>query len=129
MNKAAKNPRFSEPRASTVVAAVLSFFLASSPISAKRPAPKPVLPVVVNSVEYSAPPKTMGFVIATDTRSRKGLWRERIYVVRFNPLLERDVQDVFIASLSIERGKLIVINERGNSYAVDLATRLVTKRK
>jgi hypothetical protein len=71
----------------------------------------------------------MGFVIATDTTSHKELWRERIYTVKIDPALERDVQDVFITSLVEEKGSLIVTNERGESYALDLATRKVTKRK
>ena len=71
----------------------------------------------------------MGFVVATDARSRKELWRERIYTVRVNPELERDVQDVFITSLAVENGTLIITNERGDTYALDLATRKVTKRK
>ena len=71
----------------------------------------------------------MGFVVATDTTSHKELWRERIYTVRINPVLERDVQDVFITSLVVERGALIITNERGDRYTLDLATRRVTKRK
>ena len=71
----------------------------------------------------------MGFVIASDTTSHKQLWRERIYTVPINPALERDVQHVFVTSLVIERGALIITNERGDSYTLDLATRRVTKRK
>ena len=71
----------------------------------------------------------MGFVVATDTTSHKELWRERIYTVRINPVLERDVQDVFITSLVIEHRALIITNERGDRYTLDLATRRVTKRK
>ena len=96
---------------------------------AKRGAPKPVPPVAAGNIEYSAPQEFMGFVIANDTKAHKELWRERIYHTRINPLLERDVQDVFIASLAIERGVLIVTTERGVSYSLNLATRKVTKRK
>lgn len=99
------------------------------PATAKRNAPKPVAPVVAGSVEYSAPHEFMGFVIATDTHTHKELWRERIYRVSINPALERDVQDVFIASLALERGVLIITTERGVSYTLDLVTRKVTKRE
>ena len=71
----------------------------------------------------------MGFVVATDTRSRKELWRERIFTVRIDPALEGDVQDAFITSLVIEGGALLITNERGDRYALDLATRKVTKRQ
>lgn len=106
-----------------------AFVLAPTPASAKRAAPKPVPPVVANSVEYSAPHEQMGFVVATDTISRKELWRVRIYTVRIDPALERDVQDVFITSLSLEHGALVITNESRDSYTLNLATHKVTKRK
>ena len=101
--------------------------LAITSASAKRAAPKPVPPVVVDSVEYSAPFEVMGFLVATDTRSHRELWRKRIYAVHVNPLLERDVQDVFITSLVVERGALLISNERGELFTLDLATRKVAR--
>ena len=38
-------------------------------------------------------------------------------------------QDVFITSLAIECGVIIITNERGEKYTLDLATRQVTRRK
>lgn len=109
--------------------ALAAVFLATTPASAKRAAPKPVPPLVANSVEYSAPHDQMGFVVATDAKSRKELWRERIYTVRINSALERDVQEVFITSLALENGSLVITNEKGDRYTLELATRKVTKRK
>lgn len=102
---------------------------AVAPATAKRAAPKPVPPVTIGQVEYSAPPEFMGFVIATDMQTHKELWRERIYTVAINPALERDVQDNFIASLVVEQGTLLITDERGTQYALDLTTRKVAKRK
>ena len=129
MNEAAKNPYFSASLVFRPLAVLVSFFLTAIPASAKRAAPKPVPPVASNSIEYSAPHERMGFVVATDIASHKELWRERIYTVWINPLVERDVQDVFITSIVIKRGTLIITNERGASYTLDLATSRVTKRK
>ncbi|MDH3287525.1 MAG: hypothetical protein OEP48_07360 [Betaproteobacteria bacterium] len=129
MNQASINPHFITSQVFRALAVFVAVFLAATPAPAKRAAPKPVQPVVANSVKYSAPHEHMGFVVATDTSSHKELWRERIYAVRINPTLERDVQDVFITSLSIERGALMITNERGDRYTLDLATRQVTKRK
>jgi len=109
--------------------ALAAFVLAPNPASAKRAAPKPVPPLVTNSVEYSAPHDLMGFVVATDVKTRKELWRVRIYTVRIDPALERDVQDVFIIALALEHGALVITNERQESYVLDLVTRKVTKRK
>lgn len=71
----------------------------------------------------------MGFVVATNTRSHQELWRVRVYSVAINPFLERDVQDVFITSLAVEDGSLIITNERGARFVLNLATRKVTVRK
>jgi hypothetical protein len=84
---------------------------------------------MANSVEYSAPHEQMGFVVATDLSTHKKLWRVRIYTVHIDPALERDVQDVFITSLSFERGGLVITNESGDRYILDLATRKVAKQK
>jgi len=120
---------FTSARVFRALAVLIPFFLAATPAQAKRAAPKEVTPVVASAVEYSAPHEAMGFVVATDTVSHKELWRERIYTVRVDPALERDVQDVFITSLVIEKGTLIITNERGDRYALNLVSRKVTKRK
>ena len=88
--------------------------------SAKRAAPKPVAPVVHGGVEYRA--KDMCYVEAVELPSKKTLWRTRVYYVWYMPLAEKDCQDVFISSLSVQGEKLLVRNEVGRSYRVDLAT-------
>ena len=98
-------------------------------VTAKRGAPKPVEPVLAGNVEYSAPHESLGVVVATDIKSKKELWRERIYELHINPALERDVQDIFIATLSVEGGVLIITREDGVSFALDLTTRKVTQHK
>ena len=89
---------------------------------AKRAAPKPVSSVVHNGVEYRARVWDMGFVEAIDLASHDRLWRRRIYYVWYVPLAEKDCQDIFITSLAIQDGKLLVRNEAGKSYGVDLRT-------
>jgi hypothetical protein len=46
---------------------------------------------------------------------------------KYDPSLAEDVQYVYINSLVIDRGKLMVENERGDKYSVDLQTRAVKK--
>ena len=108
-------------------AVILALLLPIPYATAKRPAPVPVPPVVSAAIEYSAPHTAMGFVVATDTHTHKELWRARIYPVRIDPALERDVQDVFITSLALAHGQLIIVNERGDRYTLDPATRKSTK--
>jgi len=88
----------------------------------KRSVPKPVPPVLQDDVEYRAPHARMGFVEAIDTVSGRKLWETRVYYVFIDPRGERDVQDVFITSLQVEAGSLLVRNEAGRTYRLDLRT-------
>jgi hypothetical protein len=121
------NPfRFTAP---WLCAVLLAAVAASA--EAKRGAAKVVEPVIIDSVQYSAPadPDLMGFVVATDISSGKELWRQRIYRVPIKPTLERDVQWVFITSLSRHDHSLLISNERGEHFTLDLTTRKVVRAK
>ena len=123
---AAPNLFASRHRAMIAAALWLVAFVAG-PANAKRSVPSAVEPVTVQGVTYSAPATAMGFVVAFDASSHRELWRQRIYRIRVNPSLERDVQDVFITSLTLRGGSLVIANERGERYALDLSTRKVTR--
>jgi hypothetical protein len=99
----------------------------TGPANAKRTVPRAVEPVTVQGVTYSAPANAMGFVVAFEASSRRELWRQRIYRIHVNPSLERDVQDVFITSLTLRGGSLVIANEHGERYALDLSTRKITR--
>jgi outer membrane protein assembly factor BamB len=103
------------------------FLLSEAPVAAKRSAPELAQPVVVGRIEYSAPSWPMGFIVATDTHTRREIWRKRIYRVSIDPALERDVQDVFITSLTLAHGTLFITDERNRRYALELTTRKVTR--
>src|SRR5262245_38412660 len=80
---------------------------------AKRKAPKPVPPVVWEGVEYRAPLNVehMGCVQAIELSSGRKLWETEVYHVWIVPTLEEDVQWVFISSMKVQGGKLLVRNE------------------
>ncbi len=111
------------------IVAAIAFALAASADTgiAKRAVPKPVKPVTAMGTIYSAPADKMGFVVASDAASGRELWRQRIYSIRLEPALERDVQDVFITSLRRRGRVLIITNERGAVFLLDLRTRKVTR--
>ncbi|HEY5892563.1 MAG TPA: hypothetical protein VIT91_04970 [Chthoniobacterales bacterium] len=115
----------------TPLIAVFLIFAGTHPVLARRAEPKSVEPVVIGSVRYSVSSsrKLMGFVIAVDVFSGKELWRQRIYRVPINPFLERDAQWVFITSLARRGQTLLIGNERGKYYTLDLITRKVTMDK
>jgi hypothetical protein len=105
----------------------LIFFLLLATLlaEAKRGTPAEVLPVTVGNIEYSAPhrngtQKQMGFIEARVPKSGKLIWSRQIYVVKYNPALEGDVQDVFIKRITVEGNNLIITNERNSKYQLDL---------
>jgi hypothetical protein len=110
-----------------LIALVWSFFVVS-PAWAKRGAPKPVAAVKAEGIEYRVPHEHMGCVEAWDTEHNELLWRRQIYVVKFTPGLERDVQDVFIVSVEVTDEGLRVKNERQSEYALDLKTLAITTK-
>ena len=109
---------------------LLGIFLPAE-LLAKRKAPKPVNPIVLKGIEYRAPlsVEKLGMVEAWDMESSRLLWEKQIYPVKSRDGLEQDAQWVFISGLSIDGGKLIVMNERGERFALDVETREVTQLK
>jgi hypothetical protein len=104
---------------------IYSVLLATLLAEAKRGVPAEVLPLTVGNIEYSAPHrngthKQMGFIEARDLKSGKLIWSRQIYIVKYDPDLEGDVQDVFIKSITIQGNNLIITNERNSKYQLDL---------
>ncbi|PWU18398.1 MAG: hypothetical protein C5B50_09425 [Verrucomicrobia bacterium] len=89
---------------------------------AKRAAPHPVPPVIWHGIEYRAPLDHMGHVQAFDQASGRLLWDSTVYHVLIVPWCEEDVQWVFVSSMQIQDGKLLVRNEKGESFELDLKT-------
>jgi hypothetical protein len=91
---------------------------------AKR-GPKPqVPPINVNGIEIRAPnnPDTEGVIQAWDPNLNKLLWSKRVYRTLKDPLLEQDVQWVFIKSMALtpdQRG-LVIVDERDRTHLVPI---------
>lgn len=103
---------------------------------AKRIPPDNVPPVIYQGVKYvvipwgyneNNPNQNGGYIEARDEKTDEKLWGLRVYDVYYNDNLERDAQDVFITSLSLDdRNQCLVIqDERGKIYYVDIAKRRV----
>jgi hypothetical protein len=99
-------------------------FLWPASALAKRKSPSPVPPLVWQGVEYRAPldVEHMGRIQAFELPSRRQLWETRVYHVWIMPLLEEDVQWVFVSSMQVQGGKLLVTSENGKTYRLDPMT-------
>ncbi len=114
----------------------VSLCMSANGQTAKRSAPKEVKPVIYEGVRYSAPHWVIangkriagGYIEAFNAKTNKKLWRLKVYEIKYGPQLEKDVQDVFITSMTIEKNHLVVENERNEEYEVDVKSRRVTKR-
>ena len=110
---------------------VILFTVALMPhsASAKRSAPAKVESVIHEGVRYVAPNDDgrRGYIQAWDVQTNKKLWELTLFINRIDPKLEQDVQWVFVKSLSIRDGMLMVTSERGKTYQVDLKTKTVTQ--
>jgi len=105
---------------------------------AKRAAPpKDVKPVVYEGVRYVASHRMSiggttssgsGYVEAWDVKKKKKIWEAKLYETANEPEKEQDVQNVFITTIRVEGTKLIVINERKQTFEVDLASHEVSQR-
>lgn len=100
---------------------------------ASRAAPPSVPPVVHDGVLYEAmtdhdvpdlDPQTT-YLVARDAATRRPLWTVALYRIELIPHLETDVQDVFLTSLklSADGKRLLVDDEAGRHFVVDIATR------
>jgi len=118
---------------------VLIFLCIAINVHAKTLAPAEVPPVIDHGVKYIAPHFTAqtqtaphqngGVVQAWDIKTNKMLWEVTVYKTDYDPKLERDVQDVFITSMKMDRDKLLVVNQKGESFHIDPKTRTVTAIK
>jgi outer membrane protein assembly factor BamB len=107
-----------------LIAAVFASSVWPGTAFAKRSAPTPVPPVIWEGIEFRAPLDVdqMGCVQAFELASGRKLWESKVYRIWISPLEETDVQWVFITSLKVQGSKLIVRNEAGRTYQVDLKT-------
>ncbi len=106
------------------------------PISKKRAGPAPVMAVSKGGVKYVAVqwgkarglPQNGGYIAAVDETTGRELWLLSVYDVEYDPSMEEDKQDVFITRLSLARtpDRLLIEDERGRCYSVDLKTKWVS---
>jgi hypothetical protein len=110
-----------------ILAGLLAPWLA---LAKRGPAPK-VPPVEQDGVRYIAPNDDgrRGYIQARDIQSGKLLWEVTVFRTAMVPGLEQDVQWVFVQKLSVEEGKLSVVDERGRRYRVDPKTQAVEELK
>lgn len=102
----------------------------------KRVGPKAVAPVTVGELRIEAVHwgrarglgQNGGYIEAFEAATGKPAWLLQVYKIDYEPKLEEDVQDRFIRQLALacKDRILLVTDERGRCFEVELATRQVT---
>ena len=107
---------------------VVLFFMLSIVVYAKRP-PAPIVPdVISHGVRYEAGYHHGGVVEAfSNSKKNRLLWQKRIYRVKYDPYLGKDIQDIFITDLKLKRDLLIIKDEKNRKYSLNLRTREVRR--
>lgn len=104
-----------------IAALTLAFSLLLASVAlAKRSPPEPVAPLKAGTVEYRVDHSKMATIEAWDLTHKTLLWRKQIYVVKYQPELEKDVQDVYITTIQLKDKALLIANERKSEYSLDL---------
>lgn len=100
---------------------------------AKRLPPAEVPAVTDGTLRYEAPhhvdpcSQSGGCVVARDAVTGEQRWVVQLYVTVYDPFLERDVQDVYISSLTLTDGVLSVLDEKGRRFDISTTTRAVSR--
>lgn len=120
----------------TVIYATTLMVLLAANVMAKRAAPEEVTPIATDKAVFSVPhfpegglKQNGGVVDARDPKTNKLLWQVQIYKTEYDKALEKDVQDVFIKDLTLDKvhNLLIMSDEKSRVFVLNLATKKVTQ--
>ena len=100
---------------------------ASVSLAQAKRAPVPVVaPITHEGVVYQATGNgETAFIIAKDEKTGKELWKAKVYHVHIDPLKEGDVQMIFIKGMLLSSKTLVIQDEAGRCYRLDLETQKV----
>ncbi len=105
------------------ITAVLLFFIVCAVSSeAKRAAPPKLPPIVFGDNEFSQSADVCGVVLQKNTNTGKVIRKIRFYRVFFKPLLEKDVQDVWLTDFFRAGDDIWAREEKGRIYKMLLKT-------
>lgn len=105
-------------------------------VMAKRAAPREVTPIRTEKAVFCVPhfpqgerKQNGGVVEARDPETNALLWQVQIFTTTYNAALEKDVQDVFIKSLTMDQvhNLLILSDEKSRVFVLNLSTKKVTQ--
>lgn len=110
----------------TWLGSLLIFCFTVSGVCAKRTPPPVVAPITHNGVIYTATGDgETAFVVATNEKTGKELWKAQVYHVSIDPTKEADIQTIFISEMLLSGERLLIQDEAGRCYRLELVTHKV----
>ncbi len=93
---------------------------------AKR-TPAPVVPPITHGgvVYHARGDGETAFIVANDEKTGNQLWKAKVYHVQIDPLKEADVQMMFIRGMLLFGEKLLIQDQAGRCYQLELETHKV----
>jgi hypothetical protein len=90
--------------------------------------------VISEGIKYEATYKDgfclyKAYIEAIDLITKKVIWKKKIYQILMNPIIEHDVQWVEIKKVELKNGHLIIENENGKRYQLNLKNQKLKKLK
>ncbi|MCR4285255.1 MAG: hypothetical protein NUV97_04420 [archaeon] len=91
--------------------------------------PKNIEPIIHKGVRYSVPhfvgdtenmKHVGGYVEAINVKTNERIWLKEIYKQKYVLGLESDIQEVYITSIKIKNNKIIIQNEAGKEFTLDI---------
>lgn len=119
---------------------IIFFIIMTSTItSAKRKAPSEIPSIIFKGKKYivthwnkePAFKQNGGIIEVWNIKKNRLIKRVLIYKIQYKSEIESDIQDVFITSIKLNKSKntIIIVNEKGNIYGLNIHNYKVTRIK
>lgn len=104
---------------------VLCLCYSAQVFASRGQAPALIPSIIYKDIKIAAEnssPENMGIVKAFNANNNELIWSTKVYQVIIDPDIEDDTQWVFISEMKIDGDKLIVVNEKKETYILDPET-------
>ncbi len=101
----------------------------------KRVGPEDVAPLTLGGTRYEVIHwgkerglgQNGGIIAAFDNNTNAERWTLKVYNIDYDPVMEEDVQDLFITSMTeaATPGNIEIVDENGRQFIVDPSARIV----
>jgi hypothetical protein len=106
---------------------LLQIACVAAPVAHAKRMPPPVVPPITHEgvIYHATGDGEAAFIIAKDEKTGKEFWKAKVYHIHIDPLKQEDDQIIFIKGMLLSGKKLLIQDEAGRCYRLDLETQKV----